>query len=620
MLPLPLIVGFGGVNCAGRSSFHHGYGRLTAAVLPAETVARSYRSLAQLMGLDADAGLQALRPRIDAGTLIRQLEPECFNSESLFWHHHFQPADEAPLSFVAARDSLPKRLPADWMLKTLDDDRVQVSIARPQAIVVPSVYTAKVKAAGQLPTGFNPGRGYASHHQPRGLQMTVFGASDALQSIGIDWERIRTHVKPEQIAVYASSAMGQLDDCGSGGMLNARRWGRLPTSRQCALGFAQMPADFINAYLLGNIGLTRSNLGACASFLYNLQLAVQDIQAGRVRVAVVGTSEAPITAEIMEGYAAMGALASDEALLALDGKRGLSKPDYRRASRPFGDNCGFVIAESAQFIVLFDDALALELGATIHGAVDNVFVHADGFKRSISAPGVGNYITVARALASARALLGEEAIQQRSFVQAHGSSTPQNRVSESHLLDQAAKAFGIKHWPVTAMKSYLGHSLGSAAGDQITTTLGVWAHGWLPGILTVDQLAEDVHTQHLAIQLQHCEVGREGMDIAIINAKGFGGNNASASLLAPHAALRLLQRRHGSQALRAYHSRNEAVLHASATYEQAILDGRDQPIYHFGEGVRTGDAVQMNADSLHIDGYAPIRFDRRSIYEDLSVG
>ena len=45
--------------------------------------------------------------------------------------------------------------------------------------------------AGQLPDGFAPGTLYQSRTHPRNLQMTVFGASDALHSIGIDWRIFR---------------------------------------------------------------------------------------------------------------------------------------------------------------------------------------------------------------------------------------------------------------------------------------------------------------------------------------------------------------------------------------------------------------------------------------------
>ena len=90
-----------------------------------------------------------------------------------------------------------------------------------------------------------------------------------------------------------------------------------------------------------------------------------------------------------------------------------------------------------------DDALALELGATIHGAVTDVLVHADGYKKSISSPGVGNYITVAKAVARARRDFGDESVQRRSFVQAHGTGTPQNRTTESQILNGVAG--GLRH-------------------------------------------------------------------------------------------------------------------------------------------------------------------------------
>ena len=218
--------------------------------------------------------------------------------------------------------------------------------------------------------------------------------------------------------------------------------------------------------------------GACASFLYNLHAGIHDIRSGRRRIVFVGSSEAPILPEVIEGYASMGALATVSKLCKLDGT---DTADLRRSSRPFGDNCGFVIAESTQHVILMDDELALALGANIYGAVGDVFINADGYKRSISAPGPGNYLTMAKALASARALLGEEAIRRRSFVQAHGSSTPQNRLTESQILDRVAAAFGITAWPLAAVKAFIGHSLAPASADQLVNSLGYFCPGHLSG-------------------------------------------------------------------------------------------------------------------------------------------
>ena len=51
MASLPVIVSFGGISPAGRSSFHHGYRRMLAEALDAETVKQTYTDLAILMNL-----------------------------------------------------------------------------------------------------------------------------------------------------------------------------------------------------------------------------------------------------------------------------------------------------------------------------------------------------------------------------------------------------------------------------------------------------------------------------------------------------------------------------------------------------------------------------------------
>ena len=62
-----------------------------------------------------------------------------------------------------------------------------------------------------------------------------------------------------------------------------------------------MPADFINAYVLGNVGVTGANAGACATFLYNLRLAVDDIQQGKRKVVVVGNSKPHLSPKLLKG-------------------------------------------------------------------------------------------------------------------------------------------------------------------------------------------------------------------------------------------------------------------------------------------------------------------------------
>ncbi len=630
MSKLPVIVGFGGINAAGRSSWHQGYRRMVIDSLGKTESRDTLQSLASLMNLrrrSSDDGDRAvvlddnLCTYIKDNTLVRRIGSNLFDVDKVLWNKKMavSPADyNSPISFVTKVSNLPKKIPPQWKLTELDGKRVKVVINTDVDVFLPNIRQSKVKAAGQLPTGFDPKSLYQSRNHPRGIQMTVFGASDALGSLGIEWDVVRSAVSPDQVSVYAGSGMGQLDTNGNGGMMMSRLIGKKVTSKQCPFGFAEMPADFINAYVLGSIGNTGTSMGACASFLYNLRQGLMDIETGRARVVIVGNSEAPITPEIMEGYSAMGALATDKELLELDRALGLTEPNYRRACRPFSSNCGFTLAESAQFIILMDDELALELGATIHGAVSDVFVNADGHKKSISSPGIGNYITVAKATAAAKAIVGEEGIRRRSFVQAHGTGTPQNRVTESHILNETAKHFGIDSWNVAAIKSYLGHSIGVAGGDQIMASLGVWRYGWIPGVASIDHIADDVHSSHLNISSSHIEIGSTGSDVVIINAKGFGGNNASASVLAPHVAMKMLSKKHGVHAMKAYLQRNEAAREAARLYDENMTKGSVAPIYKFNHKVLEGEDIQFKGDEIKVPGFDQlIDLDLETLYKDM---
>jgi acetoacetyl-[acyl-carrier protein] synthase len=588
--------------------------------LDRESAQETYAALAQVMGLTCDDSGQTVdaegniltqeaiaakyAAHIKNNTLIRRLEDNLFNRDSIPENKtaNLTATPEQPLIFTLKQKQLPQIIPDNWTVTELDRNSVRVEIVDSLNVFLPSTRSSKVQSAGQLPTGFDPGKLYQSRSHPRGLQMTIYGASDAVQSLGIDWETIRAAVKPDQIGVLSGSAMGQLDNDGSGGMLQSQLIGKRVSAKQLPLGLAEMPADFINAYILGSVGATGCNVGACATFMYNLQVACQDIQSGRRRVVVVGNSEAPITPEIIEGYRTMGALAEDEKLLALD--PGRSEANFQRASRPFSDNCGFTLSESSQYFVLFDDELALELGANIYGSVADVFINADGYKKSIPGPGVGNYITVAKAAAVIRAIIGDEGLQQRSYVHAHGTSTPQNRVTESHIINEIAKVNGISKWPVAAIKCYLGHSLAVSAGDQLMASLGTWKYGLIPGIVTSDHLAEDVHSSHLRFLLDHEEVGNNGMDAVLMNAKGFGGNNATGSVLSPRVTEELLEKRFGLQRMNEYRQRNQAVAEASEQYDKDTTAGRTKPIYRFDHNVIAGEELTITRDELKIPGYA----------------
>lgn len=599
MKKLPVIVGFGGINAAGRTSMHHGHKRMVFDALSDEQMQTTWQDLATLMQLDIDD--PETSQQILNGTLVRRIEGNHYNPDAVESGKKSQLNQSGPVQYQIKKIHLPETLPENWKIIAEEGRSVTVEVEGSLSVVIPDSHKAKVSSAGQLPTGFDPARLYKSANHPRGLQMTVYGASDALQSIGISWLTIVDHLSPEQVSVYAGSAISQLDQFGMKGIYQAGFNGKRTTSKMMPLALPEMAADFVNSYIINSVGNTGTNIGACATFLYNLRQGLIDIQSGQCRVAIVGGAEAPVVPEILEGFRVMGALAEDDQLKTLDGNE--NEVNNRRACRPFSDNAGFTMAESAQFLILMDDELAMELGATVFGAVADVFVNADANKKSISGPGVGNYVTMARATALAKGILEDDI--QKTFVMAHGTGTPQNRVTESQIMSEVAKTFDIDNWAVSAVKSYLGHSLGPAAGDQITAALGVWNTGFIPGIKTIDHLADDVEKSNLSILMDHHNAGDYGQDMygAVINSKGFGGNNASALILSPEKTLELMNERHGIQAMTDYLKSNETVLEAQLAFDEKTRTEGLEVVYSFGESVMTEEDIEISQSEMKLSEF-----------------
>jgi len=618
MTALPVIVGMGGVNAAGRTSFHQGFRRIVIDKLNAQARQETFVGLATMMNLltfadnalvDSEGNAVAradvearFGEKILAGTLIRKIESNHFDPDATQWQQKMtMEASEQGICFETRARDLPSPLPLTWKITELEGKRVRVEIAGEVEIKHDSVRDNPIKAAGQFPTGFEPAKLYNSRYQPRGLQATIFGAADAIHSTGYSWNEIASKVRPDEVGTYSASVFGQVQAEGHGGMMQNRMRGERVSTKNLALGLNTMSTDFINAYVTGSVGSTFTSTGACATFLYNLKAAVQDIQSGRVRLAIVGSNDCAVTPEVIEGFGNMSALANEEGLKKLDGITE-GQANHRKTSRPFGDNCGFTIGEAAQFIILMDDALAVELGCKVLGSVADVYTNADGIKKSITAPGPGNYITMAKSVALAANILGTESVQQRSFILAHGSSTPQNRVTESLIYDRVAQSFDINNWPVAAPKAFVGHTIGPASGDQVAMALGIFSHNIMPGITTIDKVADDVYDDRLNIATEHWNC--QAMDVAFINSKGFGGNNATATLFSPNVTLSMMEKRHGSEAMASYQDKLVTVEAAQAVYQTKADNAQYEIIYKFGDGVLTDEDLDISAESISLTGFA----------------
>ena len=539
MSNLPLIVGYGGINAGGRSIFDFSHQRMVFDEINAKQQKEVLLSLGHLMEInDKDTILNK--------SLLRTIDGDFFNV------HNFRSPE----------------------LPTL--------------------------AGGQLPSGFNPASTYNSRQHPRGLAMTIFGLSDAVKSLGLSWEKILQKIPRQKISCVSGCAVAQADKFGMGGMFQAPLAKSRVTSKHMAMSLGEGSADFGHSYVLGSMGSTGNYTGACATFQYNLKLGISMIQSGESLISFVGAAESGIVPEIYEAFAATRGLAEDKNLIKLQKKLGedYKIPNHRKICRPFGENIGMILGESAQFVVLMQDALALELGLNIHGAALSSHIHSDGYKKSISGPGAGNYLTVGKTFNEIKKHFSSDGLK-KTFFHAHGTSTPQNRESESHIISSISKAFGIEALPVTAIKSYLGHSLAAAGGDQMISTLGSWKNNIIPGITSTPELAENVHKENVRFLLKNKRIEDDEFDFAVLNAKGFGGNNGTSLVASPFQTMKMLESKYSKSDIQKYLKKKSKIDDQLNDSKQEILQGDTKSRYIFGESVIDGmNDFDIEADKI----------------------
>ena len=546
---LPVICGYGGINSAGRSAFDLAYKRLVFNLLSQEEKNEVILDLSNMTdGLTNEENILA-------NTLVRQIDKDKYDPDGLM--------------------------------------------------------TGKmnVNAAGQFPAGFDPGSFYKSRQHPVGLETTLFGVSDTLGFAGINWdEDIKPTVDPSRVGVFAGPAIGQLDSFGLGGLMQSRLKGKRASSKHLSMSLLEMSADFINAYILGSVGVTGANAGACATFLYNLDLLINGIKEDRLDIGIAGSAEAPINPEVTDGFVATTGIADDKKILAMQERNGDdSEIDYSRACRPFGDNAGLILGEAAQFVLVASLEKAFELGLEIYALAPGIKINADGIKKSISSPGIGNYITMASAVNETKQFSDD---LNKSFVIAHGTGTFQNRSTESHVLSSVASGMELNEWKITGLKGALGHTMGPAAGDELMTAIGFWKHGFIPGINTTKKLAEDVYKDNLNFILEDAEKDKESIDAIYLNAKGFGGNNASAGIISPKIAIDLAKQEFSKNEHLKYQQNKEKVLESSLNYEESCKRGDYRVIYRFNEEVLEGlEDIEISEEGIKLKGFkTPINF------------
>ena len=250
----------GGINAAGRTSSHQSYQRTVLDALPTASQHHTLLGLASLMALatrEADQWRDTQGNALDEASLItqhrewilthtniRRIEDPQFGDDGISSAKKAGLSLDTPLTFVLSRRQLPTPTPPHWQVREIDRRQVEVTVPPgPLDVMLPEQRDALVKSAGQLPTGFEPASFYRSVHHPRGLAMSIFGASDCLGQSGLEWQDIIDRLDPDAVAVYAGNSIGQLDQNGPC-VAKWKYWKNCPACARPAVMIIQPSASY----------------------------------------------------------------------------------------------------------------------------------------------------------------------------------------------------------------------------------------------------------------------------------------------------------------------------------------------------------------------------------------
>lgn len=241
---------------------------------------------------------------------------------------------------------------------------------------------------------------------------------------------------------------------------------------------------------------------ACASANSCIGNAYRDIKHGYSKVVIAGGTEAGITNSVVAGFDNLTALSH--------------ATELDRACIPFDkERDGFIIGEGAGILILEDYEHAKARGAKIYAEIVGYGSTCDA--NHITSPLISGELA-SRAMEKALNE-GNVALTDVTYINAHGTGTKYNDVSETNAIKHLFKeqAYNIN---ISSTKSMTGHLLGGAGGIE--------------AIATVKALENDIvfPTINLKVKDEECDLNytpnvsvNVKMKYALSNSLGFGGHN-----------------------------------------------------------------------------------------------
>ncbi len=365
----------------------------------------------------------------------------------------------------------------------------------------PSAYDCQIAAEVK---NFDPAPAFPSPKEVRRTdrfaQLGIYAGWRALQDSGMDLDKLDR----DQIGAYIGSGIGGLrtHDEQHSVLLN-KGPGRISPFLIPMMILNMASGVFSMYYKLR--GPNVATCSACATSTHALGEAWRAIKMGDAQAIFAGGTEAAVCEMGIGGFAAMRALSTRN-----------SEP--KRASRPFDkDRDGFVMGEGAAVLVVEELEHAKARGARIYCELVGYGNTADANHLTAPAPeGEGAARCMKMALRSAG--LRPEDI---SYINAHGTSTPQGDVCETQAIKSV---FGdhAKKLAVSSTKGATGHMLGAAGAAEMALCAKALQTQIAPPTLNLDNpdpLCDLDYVPNTAREMK--------IEAIANNSFGFGGHNAT---------------------------------------------------------------------------------------------
>ena len=355
-----------------------------------------------------------------------------------------------------------------------------------------------------LDESFDPGDWFSSKDLRKVDDFIIFGVAAAEMAIK-DSLLENSNYNPYRIGVGVGSGVGGL-----------------PSIEQASLTLTEkgpkrvspffIPGALINL-VAGQISIRNNFKGpnlasvtACSSGTHSICEGAEMIRRGKADVMIVGGAESAICPVGIAGFAACKALSSN------------FNDEPTRASRPYDRlRDGFVMGEGAGFLVLEDLEHAMSRNAKIYAEFKGYGVSGDA--HHITAPaddGDGAYRSMVMAIEDSN-----YAIDEFSYINAHGTSTPKGDEIELKAVEKAFEA-NIDNISMSSTKSSIGHLLGAAGAVEAIFSILAIKNNIIPATINLDDLSIDTK-----LDLVPHMSKEKNVDVVLSNSFGFGGTNAS---------------------------------------------------------------------------------------------